>query len=189
MLANDLVTLEPADAHNVDLLVRWTLDPVAQGPTKRVPAWTVAALQDLFLHSPDRHYYLIRRGTDGKPLGRFYHRAWLFGSDPQVIDWELNIFIAHPGERGKGYGTAVQKLALDHLLPLPETHSVFAYTHVDNVAEQRALEKAGFEKIGRLPHADYPVRLPAHDSVLYALGIGPGRTREKGRGPTARSTS
>ena len=29
-----LVTLEPADEQNVDLLIQWTLDPAAQGPYK-----------------------------------------------------------------------------------------------------------------------------------------------------------
>ena len=33
----DLVTLVPADARNVGLLVQWTLDPVAQGPFKTGP--------------------------------------------------------------------------------------------------------------------------------------------------------
>jgi hypothetical protein len=40
VLTNPLVTLEPADEQNVALLIRWTLDPVAQGPYKRVPALT-----------------------------------------------------------------------------------------------------------------------------------------------------
>jgi hypothetical protein len=30
MLKNEIVTLEPADRQNVDLLVGWTLDPVDQ---------------------------------------------------------------------------------------------------------------------------------------------------------------
>jgi hypothetical protein len=42
-LGDKLVTLEPADTTNVELLVRWTLDPIAQGPHKRIPEWSVAA--------------------------------------------------------------------------------------------------------------------------------------------------
>jgi hypothetical protein len=33
-LADCLVRLRPVDADSVDLLIRWTLDPVAQGPHK-----------------------------------------------------------------------------------------------------------------------------------------------------------
>lgn len=167
MLKNEIVTLEPADHQNVDLLVRWTLDPVAQGPYKRVPRMTAAQLHDLFLHSSDRQYFLIRRTANRKPLGRFYWRAWRFGSSYEIIDWELNIFIAEPHDRGKGYGTAVQKLALDYLLQQPETRSVFAYTYAMNKAERRSLEKAGFKEKGYLPHPYYRVSLPPEKSVLY----------------------
>lgn len=167
MLKNCLVTLEPAEFQNFDLLARWTLDPVAQGPYKKVPPMTTADLCDLFLHSSDRQYFLVRRTADGKPLGRFYYRAWRFGGSHELIDWELNIVIAEPNERGKGYGTAVQKLALDYLLQQKETRSVFAYTYATNKAERRALEKIGLEERGYLPHPHYKVRLPPEKSVLY----------------------
>jgi len=168
VLTNQLVTLEPADEQNVELLIQWTLDPVAQGPYKRVPAMTGDELRDLFLHSPDRRYFLIRRTSDGKPLGRFYYRAWRFGGEADGIDWELNILLADPGERGKGYGTATQQLAADSLLARPDTRSIFAYTAVGNTAERRALQKAGFAEVGLLPHAYYHVELPPHPCVLHA---------------------
>jgi RimJ/RimL family protein N-acetyltransferase len=166
-LKNAVVTLEPADKQNVGLLIHWTLDPVAQGPYKRVPTMTEEELRDLFLHSPDRQYFLITRTADGKPLGRFYYRAWRFGKEAEGIDWELNILLADPSERGKGYGTAVQQLAADSLLARPDTRSVFAYTAVANTTERRALRKAGFAEVGLLPHAYYRVELPPHPCVLY----------------------
>lgn len=169
--SKDDITLEPAGEANVDLLVQWTLDPEAQGPYKRVPSMTPSQLRELFLNSTDRQYFLIRRTSDAKPLGRFYYREWHFHSDPGKVDWELNILIADPACRGKGYGTTTQKLALSILLTRPETHSVFAYTHEDNVAERRALLKAGLVEIGYLP-SDYhsippPVGIRGR-SVLYA---------------------
>jgi len=156
-LGDKLVTLEPADTRNVELLVRWTLDPIAQGPHKRVPDMTADELRTLFLDNPDRQYFLIRRSANEHPLGRFYWRAWRFSESLEEIDWELNIFLADPLERGKGYGATVQRLASDYLLALPETRSVFAFTFLANVAEQRALLKAGFRDEGLLPHSPYPV--------------------------------
>jgi RimJ/RimL family protein N-acetyltransferase len=167
MLRNEIVTLEPADHENVDLLVRWTLDPVAEGPYKRVPPLTTAQVRDLILNSPDRRYFLIRRTADHEPLGRFYYRAWRFCGSHNLVDWELNVLIARPSERGKGYGTAVQRLALDHLLQRPETRSVFAYTDAKNVAERRCLEKIGLQERGHLPHPTYRVKLPPEPAVLY----------------------
>jgi RimJ/RimL family protein N-acetyltransferase len=156
-LGDKLVTLEPADTMNVELLVRWTLDPIAQGPHKRVPDMTADELRTLFLTIPDHQYFLIRRNADEHPLGRFYWRVWRFTESLAEIDWELNIFLPAPLDRGKGYGAAVQQLASDYLLALPETRSVFAVTFLANVAEQRALIKAGFRNEGLLPHAHYRV--------------------------------
>ena len=111
-LTHPLITLEPADEGNVDLLVHWTLDPTAQGPHKRVPRMTAAQRRALFLHSKDRQYFLIRRSADGQPLGRFYYRGWALGGEEEGADWELNVFIATPRDRGKGYGTAAQQVVL-----------------------------------------------------------------------------
>lgn len=167
LIEGEIVVLEPAGADNVELLVKWTLDPVAQGPYKRVPRMTPDELRALFLYSSDRWYFLIRRTDDLKPLGRFYYRAWRFQPDSSRIDWELNPLIADPTDRGQGYGTMVQALAAEFLLQLPETHSVFAYTFETNVAEQRALQKAGFEEMGPMPHPYYRVKLPPEPCVLY----------------------
>jgi RimJ/RimL family protein N-acetyltransferase len=169
-LGDTLVTLEPADTTNVELLVRWTPDPMAQGPHKQVPDVTADELRTLFLDNLDRQYFLIRRSADEHPLGRFYWRVWRFTESPAEIDWELNIFLADPLERGKGYGAAVQRLASDYLLALPETRSVFAFTFLANVAEQRALIKAGFREQGLLPHAHYRVHraeLSEQPSLLF----------------------
>ena len=164
-MKGDLVVLEPADDENVALLVAWTLDPIAQGLYKRVPHMTPDELGELFLNSPDRRYFLIRQAEDGRPLGRFYWRAWHF--QPGKVDWELNILIADPAERGKGYGTAAQRLAIAHLLALPQTNSVFAYTMRENAAERRALLKAGFVEAGPMPHPYYQVALPTEECILY----------------------
>jgi RimJ/RimL family protein N-acetyltransferase len=164
-LSDGTITLEPASEDNVNLLIEWTLDPQAQGQYKRVPEMTESELLELVLHDKDRYYFLIRRSADGEPLGRFYYRAWRF--QPGKIDWELNILLADARERGKGYGTAVQALASNYLLGLPETNSVFAYTMEDNSAERRALQKAGFAEVGLMPSEYFRVNLPPEKCVLY----------------------
>ena len=103
-LGGKLVTLAPAGTTNVELLVRWTLDPMAQGPHKRVPDMTADELRILFLDNPDRQNFSIRRSADEHPLGRFYWRVWRFTALLTEIDWELNIFSADPLERGRGAG-------------------------------------------------------------------------------------
>jgi len=160
-----MITLEPANEDNVELLIKWTLDPVAQGPYKRVPAMTADELRDLFLHSPDRHYFMIKRTADQKPLGRFYYRAWRFQPGSKEIDWELNIFIADPAERGRGYGTAVQVLATEFLLQLPETRSrgeagrrVVGFAPIPSIRPASPL---------LMPSPYYQVKLPPEACILY----------------------
>jgi len=169
VLADDLVTLEPADPTNVTLLIRWSLDPIAQGPFKRVPNLSTDELRSLFLADPDPSYFVpLQRSSDATPLGRFYWRAWWFRRPTdELVDWELNIFLADPRERGNGYGTAAQRLAATYLEARPETRSVFAFTLANNNAERRALLKAGFLDRGLMPHEGYPVVLPTEPCQLF----------------------
>jgi RimJ/RimL family protein N-acetyltransferase len=164
---NSLVRLEVANKDNVDLLIQWTLDPKAQGPYKFVPSLTAAELRHQFLHDPNRQYFMILRASDGTPLGRLYWRAWRFVPGIESIDWEINIFLADPQERGKGYGTSAQHLAAKQLEGRLDTRSIFAFTLTSNSAERGALLKAGFCERGELPNGRYPVYLPEHPCVLF----------------------
>ncbi len=166
-LSNSLVVLEPADSSNVDLLIGWTLDPIAQGPYKRVPALSVEELRHNFLHGQDRQYFMIRRVEDGGPIGRSYWRAWRFDGSEGAVDWELNILLADPVHRGRGIGTAVQRTAAEYLATRRDSESIFAFTMAANQAERRALLKAGFHERGKLPQARYPVTLPEEPCVLF----------------------
>lgn len=172
VLRNNLVTLEPATEDNVELLIKWTLDPIAQGEYKIVPEMTSSELKDLFLRSGERQYFLIRNEKN-KPIGRLYFREWKFNEHNEKIDWELNIIISEPSERGKGYGTQSQSLITEYLMELNETNSIFAYTMIENTSERRTLEKIGFEKKGYLPSKYYKVnlgKLKSEEFVLYVYG-------------------
>lgn len=61
--------------------------------------------------------------------------------------WEIGIALL-PDARGRGYGTAAQRLLADYLFTHTTAYRIEAATEVDNVAEQRALEKAGFTREG-----------------------------------------
>jgi RimJ/RimL family protein N-acetyltransferase len=55
-----------------------------------------------------------------------------------------------PDQRGKGHGTAAQRLLADYLFAHFTLQRVEASTDVDNLAEQRSLEKAGYTREGVL---------------------------------------
>jgi RimJ/RimL family protein N-acetyltransferase len=53
-----------------------------------------------------------------------------------------------PSFRGRGIGTEAQRLLIDYLFATTTAHRLEAGTDVDNVAEQRALERLGCTREG-----------------------------------------
>lgn len=72
-----------------------------------------------------------------------------------------------PDHRGQGVGTAAQGLMVQYLFDNTMAHRLQAFTEVDNIAEQRALEKVGFQREGVL-RAHFFRAGKWRDSVLYA---------------------
>lgn len=70
--------------------------------------------------------------------------------------------------RGRGLGTAAQRLLVEHLFATTDVHRVEASTDVDNAAEQHALEKVGFRREGVLRGAQLRGGV-RRDLVLYSL--------------------
>ena len=70
-------------------------------------------------------------------------------STPGCYYWNIGIALL-PEARGKGYGTRAQRMLAQYLFKHTTVQRVEAATEVGNVAEQRALEKAGFTREGVL---------------------------------------
>jgi len=82
-------------------------------------------------------------------------------------NFEIGI-VLFPEYRGRGIGTEAQRQLVDYLFATTPVHRLQAGTEVDNIAEQRALERVGFrrEGVGRGLHfRDGKWR----DGVLYGL--------------------
>ncbi|MFG1805497.1 GNAT family N-acetyltransferase [Streptomyces sp. NPDC049040] len=63
--------------------------------------------------------------------------------------WNIGI-ILFPEARGRGVGTEAQRLLVRYLFAHTPVMRIEADTEVDNIAEQRSLEKAGFTREGVL---------------------------------------
>jgi len=61
----------------------------------------------------------------------------------------------HPAHRGVGLGTQAQAELASLFFQHTTTHRIEAATDVENVAEQRALERAGFRRDGTLREAQW----------------------------------
>lgn len=97
-------------------------------------------------------------------VGDMQHHEVQYGPNAESAAANMGIALL-PEFRGRGIGTAAQRLLSDRLL---ETyHRVEASTDVENIAEQRSLEKAGFTREGVLIGAQFREG-SYHDMVSYS---------------------
>ncbi|MDR7276197.1 GNAT family N-acetyltransferase [Catenuloplanes atrovinosus] len=84
--------------------------------------------------------------VDGEAAGVVSFRACRFGGAP---NWEIGIVLL-PEWRGRGFGWRAQVLLCDYLFRHTPAMRISAGTQADNVPEQRALLKAGFQLEGTM---------------------------------------
>ena len=88
----------------------------------------------------------------GELVGEFSWIRMLNGPPPNGYCWNVGIWI-RPEHRGRGHGSEAQRLGASYLFEHTYLERVEAGTESDNLAEQRALEKAGFTREGVLRRA------------------------------------
>ena len=117
--------------------------------------------------SPERGRLLVERIDDGAVLGEVSWHPVMYGPNEQSR--ALNIGVAlYPEARGHGFGTEAQRLLVELLFEQFDVARIEATTDVDNVAEQRSLEKAGFTREGVIRQAQYRAG-GYHDLVGYSF--------------------
>ena len=112
----------------------------------------------------DRNVLMITN-DDGERLGTISWRP----AEPRFAFpcWEIGISL-FPRFRGNGYGTTAQRLLVRYLFETTTAYRVQAHTEADNIAEQRALEKAGFTREGRLRGAYFRAGV-WRDEFIYGI--------------------
>lgn len=117
------------------------------------------------LRNDERGTFFVQRRVDDAIVGTIsYHRV-SYGPNDRSKAWMLGIDLIPEG-RGQGIGAETQRLLADWLFETTDANRVEASTDVENVAEARALEKAGFTREGINRGAQF--RAGAyHDVVLF----------------------
>jgi RimJ/RimL family protein N-acetyltransferase len=126
------------------------------------------------LIGPNGGTLIVERIAGNKPIGTVSWRQVRYGPTPESVAWNIGITLI-PEMRGLGFGPIAQRLLADYLFATTSVNRVEAATDVENLAEQRALEKAGFFREGVFRGAQY--RAGAwHDLVFYSIlrGVGKG---------------
>jgi aminoglycoside 6'-N-acetyltransferase len=105
--------------------------------------------------------------AQGTLLGEVSWRRIRTGPTPHSWCWNIGIALL-PDQRGQGYGAAAQRCLATYLFEQTPAQRVEATTDIDNIAEQRALEKAGFTREGVLRQAQWRGGR-WHDMVGYSV--------------------
>lgn len=159
-----VTALRPARPEEVPLLGSWRAAPTS--PYDDYAPVGEAGDHDRRLPRPPGLTELVVVDADDQPIGTVQWHPVPHGPTAGSVALSIGISL-RPEARGLGHGTRAQRQLADHLLSRFPVHRVEASTDVENVAEQRALERAGFTREGVLRGAQWR-RGGWHDLVRYA---------------------
>jgi RimJ/RimL family protein N-acetyltransferase len=164
------VTLRAVDEDDLALLSSWRNDPEHETgygdflPMHRRKSRYTDDWERDGLLTEEQGVLLIC--LDGEPVGAVQWHPVMYG--PNTGSRALNLGIAiTPSSRGRGIGSRAQRMLADYLFEHTVAHRVEASTDVTNIAEQRALERAGFTREGILRGAQFRSG-EWHDLVSYS---------------------
>jgi ribosomal-protein-alanine N-acetyltransferase len=143
LLEGKTVNLKIAEKEDLPLLSEWFNSPEFAGkynPLDAQESQTDIEKRHEKLGS-EKMWFLIMK-KDGSTIG--YFGLGLVGQY-----WEIG-YVLISSERGRGYCTEAVQLAVDYLFMSKDLVRIQATTHVENVASQKVLEKAGFQREGRI---------------------------------------
>ena len=143
MLEGKNVNLRIAEKEDLPLLLEWFNSPEFAGrynplDTQESKAEIEKTYEKL---GSERAWFLIQK-KDGSRIGFMGMRVFR-------TCWEIG-YVLIPSERGKGYCTEAVQLAVDYLFMSKDIVRIQAGTDPENVASQKVLEKAGFQREGRI---------------------------------------
>jgi RimJ/RimL family protein N-acetyltransferase len=141
------VSLRRVSEADLDVLEQLTQEPESTGEFSwfgwfDVLRWRRGWAENKLL-SPDGGTLMVVSGT--QTLGFV-----VWGRRPATAAayyWVIGIAML-PSARGHGYGGRAQRLLAEYLFAHTPVHRIEAATETGNLAEQRALEKAGFSREG-----------------------------------------
>jgi RimJ/RimL family protein N-acetyltransferase len=137
------VRLRPVSEDDLPMLQELTQDPETTGECERFgwhdPRIWRRGWEENGLIGPNGGTLIVANGTER--LGEVHWRR--HQTAPASHCWEMGIALL-PEARGHGYGTQAHRLLVRYLFAHTTVYRIEATTETGNIAEQKALEKAGF---------------------------------------------
>ena len=165
--SGELVRLRDVTLADADLLDKWNreLEPGSfndfglREPVPREP------LAKGSLRNERNGTLIVERVADATPVGTVaWRKVTVYGPSPTSDAWQIGIELI-ASARGMGLGAEAQRLLADYLFAATDINRVEASTDVENLAEQRSLEKAGYRREGVLRRAQF--RCGAYHDLAY----------------------
>jgi len=156
-----LTRLRPSRPEDAALLAAWRAAPCSP-----YEDWSGPDPDGDRLPPPVGGGDLVVTDGDDEPIGTVSWHPVLYGPNLGSQAHDIGISL-RPSAWGRGHGGRAQRMLASYLFATTSIHRVQASTDVDNLAEHKALARAGFTREGVLRGAQW--RLGAwHDLVSYS---------------------
>jgi RimJ/RimL family protein N-acetyltransferase len=166
------VVLRPVGEDDLPVLDRFFTDPAYAAPFQwygwsNPRAWRRKWEENGLLGDDGGNLSVARGqdGPDGEALGFVSWRRIVAARTSSF--WNIGAALL-PEARGRGVGTAAHRLLVAYLFAHTLAYRIEADTEVDNIAERRTLEKAGFTQEGVLRGSFFRDGR-WRDAVLYSI--------------------
>ncbi len=147
---------------NLSFIVAWSESKEACGsyltPEKYNIEQMRAQIQSGVFWNDKEKMFFVETKEDAHPIGTAHF--WPPTGGGNTITMALKIGL--PEDRGKGYGTEIQKSLIMHIFDRLAVESIEMYTDINNTAQQRCLSKLGFDLIESLLYDDQQDKRTGH---------------------------
>ncbi len=170
----DLIFLREPTADDVALLDAWADSLEFRGEFNDfgLPHTSAAERVEKGFIGETSGTLLVCEIAGGKPVGSIDWRPSMYGPPPESMAFQFGISLA-PEARGKGFGPEAIRKTADYLFEHTMANRVEGSCDVENVASQRAMEKAGFRYEGTIRMCQWR-RGAFHDLMLFGRIRGDG---------------
>ena len=168
----DRVLLREPTLEDAPIVDAWRGDPDKLGEFNDFGLPPGKPLAENLVHGkrmvgPERGQLLVVRRADGALMGDVSWHTVSYGPGEGSNAFNIGVALI-PEARGQGFGTEAQRLLVEALFDVFDIERIEASTDVENIAEQRSLEKAGFTREGVLRRSQFRAG-SHHDLVSYSI--------------------
>lgn len=161
------LSLGKVEEKHLPFIVSWSSMESACGPYLTPENYSLEQIkrqvQSGVFWSDNEKLFFVETKENVQPIGTAHY--WQPTRGGTTVNIALKV--ALPQERGKGYGTEIQKYLIIHIFDRhTQIKAIEMYTDINNAAQQRCLNKLGFELIESLLYDDQQAKRTGN---LYRL--------------------